>query len=106
MNRVDPGILGGRYLLDPSLLQVPVVDAADEGRDERDLGMGAGNRLRKAEEQRQVAVNSLLLQPLGGTDSFPGRGDLDQDPLPANSVGLIKVDQVMGLADRGLGIER
>ena len=68
--------------------------------------MGAGNRLGKAEQERQVTVNSLLLQPLGGTDSFPGRGDLDQDPLPVNSVGFIKLDQVMGLADRGLGIKR
>ena len=67
-------LLAGRLL-------VPVEDAADEGRDERHLRLGAGDRLVQAEEQREVAVDALLLEDLGGADAFPGRRELDQDAL-------------------------
>ena len=46
----------------PRVLPVLVVDAADERRDERDAGLGAGHGLREAEEQRQVAVDALALE--------------------------------------------
>jgi hypothetical protein len=61
------------------VLLVPVEDAADEGRDEGDLGLGAGDGLVQAEEQGQVAVDALLLEDLGGLDALPGGGDLDED---------------------------
>ena len=44
------------------VLLVPVEDAANERRDERDLGLGAGDGLVDAEEQSQVAVDAFLLQ--------------------------------------------
>ena len=47
----------------------------------------------KAEQEREVAVNSLSFQLPGGADAFPGRGDLDQDSLPIDADGLV---QVMG----------
>jgi hypothetical protein len=37
----------------------------------------------QTEQQRQVAVNALTLEHLGGADAFPRRGDLDQDALAA-----------------------
>ena len=70
-----------------ALLLVIVVDAADERRDQRHAGFGAGHRLREAEEQRQVAVDALAFELLGGADALPGAADLDQDPLAANARG-------------------
>ena len=63
------------------LLLVPVEDAAHERRDELDAGLGAGHRLGEGEEQREVAVDALLLEFGGGLDALPGGGDLDQDAL-------------------------
>ena len=59
------GNLGAAFLL------VVVVDAADERRDQRHAGFGAGHRLREAEEQRHVAVNAFLLELGGGANAFP-----------------------------------
>ena len=50
-------------------------------------------------------MNAFFLQLLGRADALPGRGDLDQDPLAVDSLGLVEVDQVMGLADGRLGVE-
>ncbi|MCY1535554.1 hypothetical protein D9M68_709660 [compost metagenome] len=41
----------------------------------------------------------------GGADAFPGRGDLDQDPLAADASLVIQVDQTFGAAQGGLSIE-
>ena len=38
----------------------PVENASDEGRDERDAGLGAGHRLAEAEQQRQVAADAVF----------------------------------------------
>ena len=103
---MDARVVGRRDALEPLLLQVPVVDPADEGGDQGDAGLGAGDRLGEAEEQRQVAVDALFLEPLGGPDSLPGRGDLDQDPLAVDAVGLVEADQPARLLDRRLGVER
>src|SRR5690606_13892747 len=53
-------------------LPVPVVDAADEGGDERHAGVRAGHRLGEREQQGQVAVDPLALESLGRPDAFPG----------------------------------
>ncbi len=60
----DARIVGALVVL-AGVLFVPVEDAADEGRDQGDAGLGAGDGLVQAEEQRQVAVNAFLLQDLG-----------------------------------------
>ena len=67
------GILGGRVDLDAALVAVPVDDAADERRDQRGAGLGGGDRLVHAEDQRQAGVDAFLLQDLGGADALPGR---------------------------------
>lgn len=46
------------------VLLVPVQDAADEGRDQSDLGLGAGHGLSEREQQRHVAVDAVLLLQL------------------------------------------
>ena len=66
-------------------LDVPVEDAADEGRDQERAGVGGGRRLDEREQQREVAVDALALQHLGGADALPGRGELDQDALAADA---------------------
>ena len=70
---------------------MPVEDAADEGRDQEDAGLGAGDGLREREQQRQVAVDAFVLQQLGGADAFPGRGDLDQDALAADAGSVVEL---------------
>ena len=81
------------------------MDAADERGDQGDAGLGAGDRLGEAEEQRHVAVDALVLEPLGRANALPGRGDLDQDPLAIDAVGLVEADQPARLVDRRLSVE-
>ena len=80
----DAGIVGALVVL-AGVFLVPVEDAADEGRDERDAGLGCGDGLVQAEEQRQVAVDAFLLQHFGGADALPGGGDLDEDAVAADA---------------------
>lgn len=55
---------------------------ADEGRDEGDARLSARDGLPEAEEEREVAVDAVLLLELArGLDAPPGRGDLDEDAL-------------------------
>ncbi len=88
------------------LLLVPVVDAPDERRDQLRAGFGAGGGLHEREQQGHVALDAFLLQHLGGADSFPGRGELDQHALAADAGGFVQVDQFAALVDRALGVER
>lgn len=61
---------------------VPVKDTSDERRDEGDLGLRACNGLLETEEQREVAVDVvLLLEFTCGLDTFPGRSDLDKNSV-------------------------
>ena len=85
---------------------MPVEDAADEGRDQERLGVRRRDRLDDREDQRHVAVDPLGLQPPDGFHSFPGRCDLDEDPLAVDSALLIEPDQLVRLGDRALGVER
>jgi hypothetical protein len=44
------------------------------------------------EHEGQVAVDAvLLLEDLGGLDSLPGGGDLDQDALLGDTDGLVEL---------------
>src|SRR3989442_934088 len=88
-----------------ALRAVPVVDAADEGRDQRHAGVGAGRRLREGEEQRHVAMDALALEPLRGADPLPGAGELDKHPLAPYSGFLVERGQPPRLFDGLLGVE-
>ena len=74
-HRVHAGIVGGRDALDAAILEIPVVDPADEWRDEGDAGLGTRHGLGKAKEQRQVAVDPFFFEPLG-------RGSLPRSRRP------------------------
>ena len=104
-HRRDARVLVGGDVRDAAFLLVPVVDAADERRDQRDPGLGAGDRLGEAEQQRQVAVDALVLELLGGPDALPGAGDLDQDALAVDARLLVHADQLAGLGQGALGVE-
>lgn len=70
----------------------PIQDAADEGGDEEGVGLGGGDGLGKGEHEGQVAVDAvLLLEDLGGLDTLPGRGNLDQNALLGDTDGLVKL---------------
>jgi hypothetical protein len=92
--------------LDAVALPVPVVDPAHERRDQRDAGVGAGDRLREAEQQREVAVDAVALEPLGRADAFPGGCDLDQHPVARDPRRLVQLDDAPAAGDGRVGIER
>ena len=58
------------------------------------------------EEQREVAVDAFLLQLLGGFDSGPRGGDLDEDALPGDAGTFILFDNGPRLLHRLLRVER
>ena len=95
----DAGVLVGWNLRAAMLLFVPIVNTADEGRDQSHSRFGARNRLGEAEEQSQIAVDAFSFQPLGGANALPSAGDLDQDALTAYAFCLIQRDQLTGLGD-------
>src|ERR1700748_2166711 len=80
----------GAFVILARVLLVPVKDAANKGRDERDLGFRAGNGLMQTEEKRQVAMNAFLFQLLGSANAFPCRSDLDENALTGDSGAFIE----------------
>lgn len=83
-------LLLGVVLLGVSL--EPVEDTADEGRNEEGTGLGGGNGLHQAEHERQVAVDAVVaLQDLGGLDTLPRGGDLNQDTLLGDALLLVEL---------------
>lgn len=50
------------------------------------------------------ALNSL--EVLGSLDTLPGRGDLDEDTLLGNTSILVETNDLLGLGNGGLLIER
>ena len=74
---------------------------ADEGRDESDARLCAGNSLREAEEKGEVAVDAVVTLELARSlDTLPSRSDLDEDALLLDADGLVERDELLGL---GLG---
>jgi hypothetical protein len=86
-------------------LLVPVEDAADERADERHAGLGARDGLAEAEEEREVAVDALLLELARGLDTLPGARDLDQDALLLDTLRLVERDELLRLRLRLLLVE-
>src|ERR1039457_979237 len=78
-------ILAGVFL-------VPVEDAADEGRNEGDFCLSAGDGLVESEEKGHVAVDALFFEDFGCLDALPSGGELDQDALAGDASGLILRD--------------
>ena len=87
---LDTGIFMSREVLLESSL-VPIKDTADERRDEEGIGFGSSNGLDQREHKGQVAVDSLLLEDFGRLNTFPGRGNLDQDTRLVNTLFFVKL---------------
>ncbi len=64
-----------------------------------------GQCLAEREEQRQVAVDALVLERLGRLDAFPGRRHLDEHAITVDAGPLVKRDQMVRACDRGAGVE-
>lgn len=80
-------------------------DTADEGRDEGDTSLSAGNGLGEAEEEGEVAVDALLLESAGSLDTLVGGGNLDEDALLVNAELLVLGNEGVSLGLGGLGVE-
>ena len=91
LHALDTGVLRGSILLLVCSL-VPVENAADEGRDEESTGLSGTDGLGQGEEESQVAVDAVLrLQDLGGLDTLPCRGELDEDAGLVDALLLVKL---------------
>ena len=86
-------------------LAVVVVDASDEGRDQRHACLGARYRLGETEKQRQIAVDTVFLEQLGGADAFPRAADLHEHAVRGHASRRVEGDDLARLPHRGHGIE-
>jgi len=62
--------------------------------------------LSEGKQQRQVALDAFLFQLFGSADTFPGRGQLDQDAITADTGLVVQLDQTFCALDAGVGVER
>lgn len=101
LDRGDTGVgLLGVLLFLGSL--VPVEDTADEGGDEESVGLGGTDGLGKGEEEGKVAVDAVVaLEDLGGLDTLPGGGDLDQDAVLGDALLLVQLGCVSAIRVKG-----
>jgi hypothetical protein len=83
-------VLLGVLLLGGGL--VPVEDTADERGDEEGTGLSGSDGLDEGEHEGQVAVDAVVaLQNLGGLDTLPCRGDLDENCLTVSAKSFSSV---------------
>ena len=68
------------------------------------FGFGGGDGLMHAEEEGHVAVDALFLEDLGGADTLPGGGELDEDALAGDAGLVVLGDDVVGGGDGALGV--
>jgi hypothetical protein len=52
------------------------------------------------------SLDALLLELLGGLDTLPGRSNLDEDTVLGDAGLLVELDELVGLLDGSLGVER
>ena len=91
LNALDTGVL----LLLVLLLRrglVPVEDTADEGGDEESTGLSGSDGLDQGEHEGQVGVDAVVtLEDLGGLDTLPCRGDLDEDTVLGDALLCVEL---------------
>ena len=78
---------------------VPVCDAANKWRDQKRINIRTGNRLGHAKEEGKVTVDAFLLQNFGGSNAFPGRGELDENPVFADAARRVIRDDFARTGD-------
>ena len=86
-------------------LFVPVVNTSHKGRDELHLGVAAGHRLAKREQQSQVAANAFALQLGGGLYAFPRRSNFDEHAFARYAFGLVQSHDALGAGHGGRGVK-
>src|SRR5215469_1273995 len=86
----DARILIRRNLGTAMLFLIPIVDAANEGRNQRYFGFGARDRLGEAEQKRQIAVDAFFLENLSCPNTLPGAGDLDENAFACHALLIIQ----------------
>ena len=89
-----------------ALLLVPVVDPADERRDQRHAGLGARHRLGEAEQQRQVAVDPSRSSRSAARMPSHVLPDLDQDAFARRCPPLVEPDQLARLRRRARRVSK
>jgi hypothetical protein len=106
LDGLDTGVFVGREVLASGGL-VPVEDTADERRNQEGTGLSGSNSLHLGEHKSQVAVDAVLvLQLARSLDTLPGGGKLDQHARLVDADALVQVDDVQGLVNGSLLVER
>ena len=91
LDGLDTRVLGGSVVTLVSSLE-PVEDTADERRDKEGTSLSTGDGLDGGEHQGQVAVDLVLvLEDVGGLDTLPGGGDLDEDTVLGDALGFVEL---------------
>ena len=103
-DRFHARILAGGVFLAGALF-IPVENAPDEGGDELHFRLGTGHGLNEREQERQVAIDFFLLQQFGGLDSFPRRGELDEDAFARDAGLFVEGDDFAGFGNRTVAIK-
>ncbi|MNF85268.1 hypothetical protein D3C84_676560 [compost metagenome] len=93
------------HIVSASGFLVPVVDAPHERRNQEHPGVGTGHGLGKGKQQGQVGLDAFALQFFRRTNTFPGRRQLDQHAITANTGLFVQVNQLLGLGQRGFFIK-
>lgn len=88
-------------------IQLTVQDSANKRGDQGDTSLSAGNSLTKAKEQGKITMDIILLFQFSCClDTFPSRGNLDQDSVFVDPKGLVELDEVFGFLLGRLLIKR
>src|SRR4051794_32834522 len=69
------------------------------------MGFSTGDGLRKAEEEREIAMNPLVLQQFCSANSFPGARNLYQNAFSWYTLRFVQRDQLSRFADCTFRIE-
>ena len=99
-------ILRGSKSIHSQRLLLPIHDSSHEGRNEGGSSLGTCNGLGLAENESAVASDALLLEDLARLNTLPSRGNLDQDTRLVDPHLFVKSDDLSGLGNGGLGVER
>ena len=84
---------------------MPVINSADEGRNQLHVGLPASNCLANRKQQRKVGVNAALLQLLSCLNAFPRCREFDQYTVNMNALGLVELDNSLATRKRRVGIK-
>ena len=83
----------------------PVINAADEGADQRGMSLCGCFGLRRAENKRHVAMNAFGFKHAGRFAALPGCCDLDENAFAGNAHGFVKSDDATRFGNRCVGVK-